>query len=43
LIAYDTADARAIMGLKSSHIAAVLGYDGRSELIHRDMLVVRAG
>lgn len=45
LIAYDAAQARAIMGLKSSHIANVLGYEGRPELIHRDMLVVdrRAG
>ena len=41
LIAYDIADARRIIGRKSGEIAAILGYAGRSELIHRDDLVLR--
>lgn len=40
LAAYDAADARLIMGHKSKEIAALLGYRGRDEMIHRDDLVV---
>lgn len=36
LIAYARADAERIIGRHSSEIAAVLGHEGRSELIHRD-------
>jgi glutamate 5-kinase len=40
LVAYDAADAVRIAGRKSSEIAAVLGYEGRSAMVHRDDLVV---
>lgn len=40
LTAYGDADARRIIGCKSSEIAATLGYRGREELIHRDDLVL---
>jgi glutamate 5-kinase len=40
LTAYGDADARRIMGRKSSEIAEILGYRGREELIHRDDLVL---
>jgi glutamate 5-kinase len=36
LIAYPHDEATAIMGKRSSEIAAVLGHAGRAELIHRD-------
>ncbi|MFT3733142.1 MAG: glutamate 5-kinase [Hyphomicrobium sp.] len=36
LVAYTAADARRIMGKRSSEIAAILGYEGRDTLIHRD-------
>jgi len=41
LVAYDAADARKIAGRKSSEIAAILGFAGRDELVHRDDLVLR--
>lgn len=41
LIAYSTTDARRIMGKKSSEIAAILGYEGRDTLIHRDDMALR--
>jgi glutamate 5-kinase len=40
LCAYDAADARKIRGRSSSDIAAILGFSGRAEMIHRDDLVV---
>ena len=40
LSAYDAADARRILGQRTEQIAAVLGYRGRDELIHRDDLVL---
>jgi len=40
LVAYDAADAVRIAGRKSSEIAAILGYEGRSAMVHRDDLVV---
>ena len=41
LVAYDSEQAAAICGLKSSEIEAVLGFAGRSEMIHRDDLALR--
>jgi glutamate 5-kinase len=41
LVAYDAADARKIAGRKSSEIAAILGFSGRDEIVHRDDLVLR--
>ncbi len=40
LVAYCAADARLLMGHKSSEIDGLLGYRGRDELIHRDDLVL---
>jgi glutamate 5-kinase len=40
VIAYSDADAARIMGRKSSEIAALLGFRGRDEMIHRDNLVL---
>ena len=40
LIAYASDEARRIAGHKSGEIAAILGYRGRNEMIHRDDLVV---
>ncbi|MGQ0455574.1 MAG: glutamate 5-kinase [Hyphomicrobium sp.] len=36
LIAYSADDARRIIGKRSGEIAAILGYEGRDTLIHRD-------
>ena len=36
LVAYTADDARRIMGKRSSEIGAILGYEGRDTLIHRD-------
>ncbi|TLP47263.1 glutamate 5-kinase [Cohaesibacter sp. CAU 1516] len=41
LIGYDRTEADQIIGHKSSDIPALLGYDGRPELIHRDDMVLR--
>jgi glutamate 5-kinase len=40
LVRYTAAEARAIRGRKSSEIMGILGYPGRSVLIHRDDLAV---
>ena len=40
LVAYDAADAIRIAGLKTAEIEAVLGYEPRSAMVHRDDLVV---
>lgn len=40
LVAYDAGDAVRIAGLKTAEIEAVLGYQARSAMIHRDDLVV---
>ncbi len=40
LIAYDSSDAVKIAGKKSSDIPAILGYEARAAMIHRDDLVV---
>lgn len=36
LVAYSADDARRIIGKRSGEIAAILGYEGRDTLIHRD-------
>ncbi|PRD44056.1 glutamate 5-kinase [Phyllobacterium phragmitis] len=41
LVAYDAADAVRIAGHKSNEITAILGYDARAAMIHRNDLVVR--
>jgi len=40
LIAYARADAARIIGRRSGEIAAILGHAGRSELVHRDDMVL---
>ncbi len=40
LVAYDSADAVRITGKKSSDIPAILGYEARTAMIHRDDMVV---
>ena len=40
LSAYNSEDAAKILGLRSGDVAAVLGYAGRTAMIHRDDLVV---
>ncbi len=40
LTRYNSNDARAIMGCRTSQIEAILGYPGRSALIHRDDMTV---
>ncbi len=42
IIAYDHEDAIRIAGCKSTRIAEILGYAGRSEMIHRDDLVINS-
>ncbi len=42
IIAYDHEDAVRICGCNSTSIAGILGYAGRSEMIHRDDLVISA-
>jgi glutamate 5-kinase len=40
LIAYDADDADKIKGHSSAHVLLILGYTGRTEMIHRDDLVL---
>jgi glutamate 5-kinase len=40
LTRYTAAEARKILGRRSDEIAAVLGYEGRSALVHRDDMVL---
>lgn len=40
LVAYDCDDARRLCGRRSSDIEAVLGAPGRTEMVHRDDLVI---
>src|SRR5579864_3743458 len=40
LCAYDAEDAQRIVGRSSADIAAILGFSGRTEIVHRDDLVV---
>jgi glutamate 5-kinase len=43
LSAYSSADAARIIGTKSGEIEAILGYRGRTALVHRDDLVITNG
>ncbi len=43
LIAYAKGDAERIIGRKSGEIAAILGHAGRTELVHRDDMVLSKG
>jgi glutamate 5-kinase len=40
LIAYDAEDAAKIIGKPSSEILAILGFEGRAEMVHRDDLAM---
>jgi glutamate 5-kinase len=40
LSAYDAEDAEKIRGRSSADIASILGFSGRTEMVHRDDLVV---
>ena len=40
LVRYTSAEARKIAGHRSSEIEAILGYQGRAALLHRDDMVV---
>jgi len=40
VIAYSHQDAARICGQRSSDIATLLGYSGRSEMVHRDDMVM---
>ena len=42
LVAYDAEDAEKILGRSSSDIVLILGYGGRTEMVHRDHLAVGA-
>jgi len=42
LVAYDAEDADRIKGRSSSDAAQILGISGRTEMIHRDDLVIGA-
>ena len=39
IIAYDSNEAKKIIGKKSKDIKTILGYEGRDELVHKDDLV----
>jgi glutamate 5-kinase len=43
LVAYDAEDAVRITGRSSADIATILGFGGRTEMVHRDNLVVDRG
>ena len=40
LVAYAKPDAERLIGRKSAEIESILGYPGRSEMIHRDDMVL---
>lgn len=40
LVNFDADDARAVAGRASAEVAAIVGYSGRAEMIHRDVMVV---
>jgi glutamate 5-kinase len=40
LVAYDAGDAERIKGRSSADILLILGFVGRTEMVHRDYLVV---
>jgi glutamate 5-kinase len=41
LVAYDKDDAERLVGQNSTRIEEILGYRGRSEIVHRDDMVLR--
>jgi glutamate 5-kinase len=41
LVAYDADDAAKIIGRSSADILSILGFSGRTEIVHRDDLVLR--
>ena len=43
LVAYDAAEAALVLGKASRDIAAILGYPGRAEMIHRDDMALGVG
>jgi glutamate 5-kinase len=43
LVAYDAEDARRIRGRSSADILSILGFGGRTEMVHRDDLVMGQG
>jgi glutamate 5-kinase len=43
LVAYDAPDAEKIKGRSSADILSILGFSGRTEMVHRDHLVVGRG
>jgi glutamate 5-kinase len=43
LVAYDAHEAARLVGHASREIEAILGYPGRTEMIHRDDMALRAG
>jgi len=43
LVAYDAADAEKIKGRSSVDILSILGFAGRTEMVHRDHLAVGRG
>ena len=43
LVAYDATDAEKIKGRSSADIPSILGFSGRTEMVHRDHLVVGRG
>jgi glutamate 5-kinase len=40
LVAYDREDAERLVGQNSERIETILGYRGRTEMVHRDDLVM---
>jgi glutamate 5-kinase len=43
LVAYDAEDANTIKGRSSADILMILGFSGRTEMVHRDFLVLGRG
>ncbi|MBS0534827.1 MAG: glutamate 5-kinase [Proteobacteria bacterium] len=43
LVAYDFADAEKIIGHSSADVLSILGFTGRTEIVHRDDLVMGGG
>ena len=43
LVAYDAEDAAKVRGRSSAEISSILGFGGRTEMVHRDDLVVGRG
>jgi glutamate 5-kinase len=43
LVAYDFADAEKIVGRSSADVLSILGFTGRTEIVHRDDLVMGGG